>query len=39
MLLLRVLTIMKTKVMVMKRLARPTTLWSAEMAMVRAVAV
>lgn len=33
------LTIMKTKVMVMKMLARATTLWSAEMAMVMAVAV
>lgn len=33
------LTIMKTNVMVMKMLARPTTLWSAEMAMVMAVAV
>lgn len=32
-------TIMKTNVMVMKMLARPTTLWSAEMAMVMAVAV
>lgn len=30
---------MKTKVMVMKMLARATTLWSAEMAMVMAVAV
>lgn len=33
------LTIMKTKVMVMRMLARATTLWSAEMAMVMAVAV
>lgn len=33
------LTIMKTKVMVMKILARPTTFWSAAMAMVMAVAV
>lgn len=33
------LTIMKTKVMVIKMLARPTTFWSAAMAMVMAVAV
>lgn len=33
------LTIMKTKVIVMKILARPTTFWSAAMAMVMAVAV